>query len=292
MELFFKLMDDFRKISLHVHTAALRHQFRREPQVYSIGYVPNKHDWVDRTFPTFNFSFILKGQGEYMYANGSCPVVAPCVITQWPGVPVRYGPKGEWEELFLIYGAGAVSSFCDSGLVYPQRPVWRVSNARRLRELIGDLFALLERVHKEGRPADSVDLLCEQLILESLLEQEVAPQGQPARAIQKIRNYVEKNYLIDHDFDELASETGLTPGTFRRHWGELVGTPPHRYLVQLRLQQACRLLAESNLSIGEIAAEVSFNDPLYFSRKFRQHTGMTASDYRRHYQRPVVQMKN
>ena len=284
-------MDNFRKDKWHLHTAALRHQFQREPQVHSIGYIAHKRDWVNSIFSTLNFSFIMRGQGEYTTACGTWPVVAPCVITQWPGIPVHYGPKDEWEELFLIYNAGAAEDFQRSGFAQPQRPVWRVSNARLLRELIEDLFALLKRLRTGGGAADAVDLLCEQMLLDSLLEQEPLPLNQPACAVQQIRNYIEKDYLIDHDFDELARQAGLTPATLRRYWADMVGTPPRRYLVQLRLQQACRLLAESNLSIGEIAAEVNFKDPLYFSRKFRQHTGMTASDYRRHYQRPVVLMK-
>ena len=52
-------------------------------------------------------------------------------------------------------------------------------------------------------------------------------------------------------------------------------------LKERRLQEARRLLVESDLSIGEIATRLGFEDPLYFSRRFHQYACSTASEYRR-----------
>jgi len=47
------------------------------------------------------------------------------------------------------------------------------------------------------------------------------------------------------------------------------------------MNEAGRLLVETGLNIGEIADNLGFADPLYFSRKFKQTHGITASEYRK-----------
>jgi transcriptional regulator GlxA family with amidase domain len=64
---------------------------------------------------------------------------------------------------------------------------------------------------------------------------------------------------------------------------------PARYLINLRIRQASRMLAETRRSIAEIAVDSGFEDALYFSRRFKLETGFTPSEYRRRYQlRPLV----
>ena len=68
--------------------------------------------------------------------------------------------------------------------------------------------------------------------------------------------------------------------TFRRRWANRYDEPPHRCLLNLRMREACRLLAETDTPIKEIARLLGFEDALYFSRRFRQQVGVAASDYR------------
>ncbi len=55
---------------------------------------------------------------------------------------------------------------------------------------------------------------------------------------------------------------------------------PARYVLQLRLEESCRLLKESRLSIWEIAAHLQFVHAEYFCHVFRKEFGMTPLQYR------------
>ena len=79
----------------------------------------------------------------------------------------------------------------------------------------------------------------------------------------------------------LATEVGLSPFHFARAFHASMGMPPHRYLIELRIERARRLLEDSNLSITEISAEVGYDDPGYLARLFRKHVGTTPTAYRR-----------
>ena len=140
---------------------------------------------------------------------------------------------------------------------------------------------------REGGFADRVDRLCELMVIESMLAETRETLTTEERAIDAIRAQVKQQFLQDHDFHALAREHGFSDSTFRRYWAARVGAPPARYLMRLRLEEACRLLVETRLKIGEIAEAAGFRDPLYFCRRFRAETGVTAVAYRRSHQSPL-----
>ena len=88
---------------------------------------------------------------------------------------------------------------------------------------------------------------------------------------------------------ELAADLGLSPFHFARAFKRSTGVPPHRYLVQLRLERAGELLTGTKLPVTDIAARVGYDDPGYLSRLFRHEFGMTPAQYRRERQRPSRQ---
>jgi len=56
-----------------------------------------------------------------------------------------------------------------------------------------------------------------------------------------------------------------------------MGTTPQRFAERLRLDHARHLLERTNLSVSEVAAEVGFDDPFYFSRRFKRAFGKAPS---------------
>jgi AraC-like DNA-binding protein len=274
--------------NLNIHLAPYPRLYPHPVQVQSIGHVPHKRDWIRHTFTSFNFSFILGGSGTYRLGGSLWPVKAPCVITQWPGLYVEYGPQPEWEELYLIYNAAAQPHFQATGFATPGNPVWYVQDPVPLRRKLGELRELIGSGAGKPGTADRIDRVCEDLVLESHLGQAAAPAAtSKAGAIDVLRQYLEENCAEAVDFNRLATEAGFSPASFRRHWARQVGVPPGQYMATVRMQQACRLLVETELSIKEIARRLRFDDALYFSRRFHQLTGSSATAYRRLHQNPT-----
>ena len=67
---------------------------------------------------------------------------------------------------------------------------------------------------------------------------------------------------------------------FRKLFKEFTGVSPSLYQQELRLQRAKELLTTTDLSIKQIAYQLRFESPDYFSSKFRAKTGMKPSQYR------------
>ena len=278
MEGILKNMDDF-----HIHVAPFPRLHSLGRNVESIGLMTRKSVQMNTTFSTLNFSVIFEGEGEFNLDGRRWPVKAPCVITQWPRIHAKYGPFKHWEELYMVYSAENQPLFEAMNMASRQRPVWSFGDPGPVRKIQAQIATLISRLGDPG-VVDRLDRLCDLMIVETHLGSASIVEHPQEMEIRKIRAMVDAQPLENHDFEALAYEHGFSPANLRRHWEKYVGTPPWRYVMQLRIQQACRLLAETRLPIGEIALRLKFQDPLYFSRVFRSITRQTARDYRRQHQ--------
>jgi len=84
-----------------------------------------------------------------------------------------------------------------------------------------------------------------------------------------------------HRTADLAHLAGLSPSQFERTFRRAFGTTPHRHLLRLRIEAACRRLRESDESIATIALGCGFADHAHFTRTFRRVMGMAPTEYRR-----------
>jgi AraC family transcriptional regulator of arabinose operon len=80
---------------------------------------------------------------------------------------------------------------------------------------------------------------------------------------------------------ELARRAGLSPSRFGHLFAEQVGVSPMRYLERQRMRLAEQLLDLTPRTVAEIARTVGFDDPLYFSSRFRAYAGLPPTAYRR-----------
>ena len=266
---------------------------RRHPAAFTVvstDHITAKATWVRTSFPTCNFSFILRGRGEFHRFGRVLAVEAPCVITQWPDEYLEYGPlaapagAATWDELYVVYAPEAKPRFEAAKLLDPERPVWPIRDPDAVRAQAEALHQLTQAA-EPGSVADRVDRVCERMILESWLApaRREAPVGDAA-TVQAIAAELRAR-LTEPDLspETLAARHGWSPSTFRRRWGEVMSESPARLLQGLRMQAACRLLVESSLPIHEIAARSGFADEYYFSRRFRLEQGMPPRAYRRAY---------
>ncbi len=234
-------------------------------------------------FPSLNFSLILEGGGTFQVDNGPrIRVRPPCVLTQSPGHTHSYGPGPgkQWRELYFIFPADTLPEWTTRNLYAPPAKFWPVAHLAAVEARIQSLLHALEERDREGM-ADVIDRLCELLILES--HRSAPPRNlSPVHAqLYALREQIDLHPDRTYDFPQLARTCGCGYSTFRRDWKILFGKPPGKYLIDRRLQEARRLLVESDLSIGEIANRLGFEDALYFSRQFHERTGNTAGHYRR-----------
>jgi AraC-like DNA-binding protein len=87
---------------------------------------------------------------------------------------------------------------------------------------------------------------------------------------------------------DIAAAAHLSQSQVRRLFRREIGDSPKRFLRGMRIAQSRVLLEQTSLRIGEIAAHVGFEDPLFFSRAFRLLSGCSPLAYRQRTMRVPV----
>ena len=104
--------------------------------------------------------------------------------------------------------------------------------------------------------------------------------GLTPRALRRVQDHIDAHLTENITLEALAEVAGLSRCHFARAFKQSVGTAPHAYLLQRRLERAERLLKETELSLCQVALDSGFSDQSHFSRSFKQYTGLTPAEYR------------
>ncbi|MFK7906648.1 MAG: helix-turn-helix domain-containing protein [Chitinophagales bacterium] len=95
-----------------------------------------------------------------------------------------------------------------------------------------------------------------------------------------LKEVVELHLYSNLNRSQLAKLCNLSLSSFKREFKKEFNDSPNNYITGKRLEKAKELLIITDLPISEIAYEVGFQDPLYFTRLFKKNMDITPSNYR------------
>jgi transcriptional regulator GlxA family with amidase domain len=102
----------------------------------------------------------------------------------------------------------------------------------------------------------------------------------PDEDILQAQLWLQNNYGKSTSMTDIAKKFGMSPRNFNRRFKTAIGKTPLDYLQEIRLNTARDLLQSSNLSIGDIADKIGYNDVSHFSHLFRRKFSVTPREYR------------
>jgi len=105
--------------------------------------------------------------------------------------------------------------------------------------------------------------------------------GLPGNRLKRVLEYIAEN-LGDEGLglSDLAALAGMSPHYFAELFKRSTGSPPHRFVLQRRIERAKELLLDRTLSVLEAGLRVGFPNPSHFSRTFHRYVGVTPSTFR------------
>ena len=111
---------------------------------------------------------------------------------------------------------------------------------------------------------------------------EKTPENEaPHLAVAEITKYLNDNFKEKITLDELAFLFGTNRATLCKEFKSNTGKTVGEFICDKKLSEAARLIKETNLTFTEIAEKSGFSDIHYFTNSFKEHTGITPTDYRK-----------
>lgn len=201
---------------------------------------------------------------------------------------LRYGVKENWDEFFAalvrpLDGAAQRSPLIKNYLMMHII----VAAGQFVHDLGGDsnqivpdlgaieeLLALIPTVAEIREPARKI-LLGALALRDSHLNQPYAAM------MRQVKQYIGAHYGDPNlSLQEVAGQINLSPNHFSMIFGQEAGATFKSYLTEIRIAKARELLRATPLRPSEIAVQVGYNDPHYFSHVFRKQTGLTPTEFR------------
>jgi AraC family transcriptional regulator of arabinose operon len=170
---------------------------------------------------------------------------------------------------------------------------WPVNEATGIRHItlergeVRDSFAraMLRMIRVLRRRFSSAGDFAANALEEALLWAHLAAaRGDWMRLDPRVRkgmDYLAANIRQPFHLETLARHCGLSVSRLAHLFKREAGTSPQQFFEQQRMRQASQLLRVTGLGIAEIAAEVGYDDPFYFTNRFRRHAGKSPTQYRR-----------
>ena len=124
----------------------------------------------------------------------------------------------------------------------------------------------------------AVSLLRHQCVFEAKVEEHLGGLSpyQKQQAIDFIQTYLTQ----DVGLKKISELTNLSQFHFVRQFKKSVGTTPHQYVMQQRVEMAKQLLKQQDLAIADIALDCGFSNQSHLGRVFKRHVGTTPKKYR------------
>lgn len=131
----------------------------------------------------------------------------------------------------------------------------------------------------------SGELLCQATLLEWLRSLEPEPDTNPNRspeesAVQVCVNYIATHYMEEITVEQLAKVCAMSKTDLYRHFPRVTGKTVRQFMAEQRIQEAARLVGETDLSITAIAERVGYPEFSTFYRNFMRIIQCTPSEYR------------
>ena len=127
-----------------------------------------------------------------------------------------------------------------------------------------------------------MDILTVQLMRNASFSTSQAP-AQPLKNRQCafVRRYIDTHYKEPLTLDLLAAEANVNKYYLSHIYKQTYGISPINYMIDCRIREGKRLLADTDLSLSQIAGILGFSSPSYFSQSFRKAEGISPAEYRK-----------
>lgn len=247
------------------------HRIAASPRVVNFQY-------ASEVYPAWSLISADSGAFEYTLGYGRSERSGIC----HPGELVICPPDTRFGRV-MVEPTGFLFSEFEMPPDRSQEPPWwpvglaRATDRRRLRE------NLVRLTRWRGLSTLTTRQVHEHLIADILLlavpgRGSAPPDRLVSRAAEELDRWAYDPHL---SLTRLAAELGISGSQLTRRFRAVHQVTPVRYVTELRIDRARRLLVGTDRTVAEVAGACGYASAYYFARAFRRETGQTPSKYRR-----------
>ena len=233
----------------------------------------------------YHLHFVLNGKGVLIIKEQLYHLRKNDIFLIPKGVPIQYFADEEnpWEYMWLTFDGDMAENYLNHAHLNADQPVIHsiipVENYHPLVQSILDAhhLTLANEVKRVAYLYEALSMLIE---AQSSSRTAAGCYDYSADAyIDYALQYIKFNY--SHiKVNDIASYIGISRSYLTSLFKKKLNVSPQQYLVSFRLAQAAKLLKTTNISLAEVAEACGYENPLNFSKMFKQTYGVSPQTYR------------
>jgi AraC-like DNA-binding protein len=150
-------------------------------------------------------------------------------------------------------------------------------------EEFSPIFEEIYDIVKRDIPVEQVMEKCAMLVMKLLIrlhQHDMQEQDIPDE-VQTAKRFIDNNYRRNLTMDDIAASVYRSNDYVKKRFKHYYGMTPYAYYLDVKMTHAKYLLQRTSLSVKQIADSLGFKSDRYFSKRFRELVGMTATQYRK-----------
>lgn len=235
----------------------------------------------------YHVHFILSGKGILTIGEKTYHLQRGNIFTIPPHIETYYyaDPSDPWQYTWVSFSGTRAAYFLEKAGITAETPV------RDTYINPEDFLSLTEKILNHHELTIPNELIRTSLLYEilALLVSSYTQQSNYRSAMHLdysadiyVKHAVE--YIHSHyahiRVNDLAEYIGITRSYLTHIFKERLNVSPQEYLLSYRLEQGCRFLRTTQLSIQDVGMKIGYDNQLTFSKIFKKHYGMSPKNYR------------
>lgn len=241
---------------------------------------PNMTLTKDRHVTKFEFEIMISGDGKSFIDNNSCDLCPGLVLFRKPG-SVSHS-KLHFKAYYFYLNVDEKSEYYSKLLTFPN--YFFSANRDEYYAVFENLFKLFSLYGTDK----TNDLINSELIKlfffmdrDSSRNVSMQIQSKTYATIQPSLDYINNNFTEQITLEDIAKASGYSQFYFQKKFVEIMGVSPLKYLTNVRIAYAKRLLIDPQKSLVDVAYECGFPSQSYFCYLFKKNTDLTPTEYRK-----------
>ncbi|MDP4146459.1 MAG: AraC family transcriptional regulator [Bacillota bacterium] len=242
----------------------------------------NNFSWGPGIKDHYKLHYVHKGKGIFKMGDNIYEVSQGEGFLICPNVLVSYKSVSEepWDYSWVAFNGVNAEAYLNRANLNLSNPTFKCDN-KHINNYFHAIFNSIacEKAMDLKALSSFYDLLST-IIEESSSDNINSATKHKDAYIKQAIEFVNTNYSRKISIDEMASYVGINRKYLYQIFLDILNVSPQNYLINFRLQKACHLLTNSDLSIVEISNSVGYADPFLFSKVFKKYKGISPKNYR------------
>jgi AraC-like DNA-binding protein len=232
----------------------------------------------ERTLPEFQMVYISAGEGVFSSDSRTYMVTPGTLLLILPGIKHYYKPVYEigWHEYWVGFRGVFFTHMVNKGMLSREHVFFEIG----LRDCIISTYNHIFEEIRSQKPlyqlkacADIFSLIAEMLTFERRKEQPNHYQ----QIVEQAKYLMESNIYGAINMSAITAQLHISASKLNEIFKTYTAMTPYQYYIQIKIQKAESILEQEDIPIKEVAFRLGFDDQYYFSRLFKNKTGIAPS---------------